>query len=114
MAYKTQGVIADIRLKKKTDESENTSSYTLSFTLDPTPPYAFETTQDGKNVKAILLENGSTFEKKLPKETEFEADFNGPSMSLAALLLMKQNRTKICVETSSTVSPYHLTKIEII
>lgn len=108
MAYQTQGVIAEIRLKKESGK------YVLSFILDPTPPYAFETNQDGKTVKAILLENGSQYEKRQPKDTEFKADFDDPSMSFAALLLLKQNRTKVSVETSSAVSPFQLTKINIL
>lgn len=90
MTYKTIGTIATINWKKTSGKG------TLSFTLDPVAPYLFEVKTGDATTKNLLLATGkNSFQKKCAETTEFISDFDNPSTSFAALILLKQNRTVV-------------------
>ena len=114
MAYKTQGIISRIQwTQEDTRKPGNPPANVLSFTLDPVAPYLFEETEDGKTKKSILFVNGPFVEKKSSAETEFVATFGDPSMSFAALILLKQNRTIVELVASATTNPIAVEKLTI-
>ena len=102
MTYRTQGTIATIKWRKDNrDGTDNPDSDSLSFTLDPIAPYLFEENDGGKTKKFLLLVEAkarTVLKKKDATKTDFIADFREPSMSFAALLLLKQNRSKVEIE----------------
>ena len=97
MNYKTSGTVSSV---KWTKDSSDPSKSILSFKIEPVSPYAFERKNKADTEKFVLwdVDDSTTPIVKVPVTTEYVATFGDSSLSFAALLLLKQNRTKIELE----------------
>ena len=75
---------------------------TLSFNIDPTAPFSFEKQNGGKTEKYVLFANSDetafTKSEKPAAETDFVMDSTETATWLSALLLLKNDRTKIEIQ----------------
>ena len=103
MCYKTSGTVSSV---KWTKDSSDPSKSILSFKIEPVSPYAFERKNKDDTEKFVLWDSEDSTKPivKVPATAEYVANFGDPSMSFAALLLLKQNRTKIELECEK---PFH-------
>lgn len=110
MSYTTIGTIASLRWTYTTPSATNTK---LFFTIDPIPSYSFEEKKGAAINKFVLWDDGTTL-SKVPQEDEYEITTDS-SMNLSALLLLKQNHSKVKLESSApATSPAAISSISVI
>ena len=82
MSYTTIGTISSLKW----------TASSLTFNIDPIQPYAFE---ESDTKEKFVLWNEKTNIVKVRTTIKFEAKLGEPTMSFTALLLLKQNRTRV-------------------
>lgn len=105
----TKGIVSSVQWTKQgSSGGGKPEKDTLSFTIDPTAPFSFEKQNGGKTEKYVLFADydEKNFERaeKIATDTDFVVDTTDPSASFSALLLLKQNRTKVSIQLTDSAS----------
>lgn len=105
----TKGIVSSVQWTKQgSSGGGKPEKDTLSFTIDPTAPFSFEKQNGGKTEKYVLFADydEKNFERaeKIATDTDFVIDTTDPSASFSALLLLKQNRTKVSIQLTDSAS----------
>lgn len=114
MSYKTSGTVSSV---KWTKDSSDPSKSILSFKIEPVSPYAFERKNKADTEKCVLWDSEDSTKPivKVPATAECKVTFGDSSTSFAALLLLKQNRTKIVLEAKDpTGSPIIIESLSVL